>query len=464
MGMGAAALVAGLALRVWFIVHAAQIDGDTLIYGDIAKNWMLHGVYGYVQTAAGSVPTLIRLPGYPLFLLLCFRVFGVDHYTAVMGVQAVADLATCVLAAALARRRFGGKGGMATLWLGALCPFMANYVASPLTETLSLLCVALAFYGLERWREAGARWNRWVWVTGFALAYAVLLRPEQGLLAAAVVPAMLWLAWKKNGAEGRMAALAPVAAAALCVVLPLAPWTVRNWRTFHVFEPLAPRYATDPGEPAPLGFQRWFRTWAIDYASSEDVYWNYDGAPIEIGNLPSRAFDTEEQYVQTEQLLEEYNQNFNPTAERDARFEALAEERIKADPLRYYVALPVARVVNMFLRPRTELMGVELEWWKWSEDHAQTAFATAYAGLNLGYFVLGGVGFWVWRRRGFGGEVVLGWAMMGFVVLRCALLLTVDNSEPRYTLEFFPVIVVWAAVVFSQGEGVRDVSESRLEA
>jgi hypothetical protein len=29
--------------------------------------------------------------------------------------------------------------------------------------------------------------------------------------------------------------------------------------------------------------------------------------------------------------------------------------------------------------------------------------------------------------------------------LRCVLLLTLDNSEPRYTLECFPVVIVLAA-------------------
>jgi len=32
--------------------------------------------------------------------------------------------------------------------------------------------------------------------------------------------------------------------------------------------------------------------------------------------------------------------------------------------------------------------------------------------------------------------------------LRCALLLTLDNSEPRYTLEFFPVLLVWCGAVW----------------
>src|ERR1043166_4298674 len=137
------ALALGLALRLLFVVHTPRIAGDTLIYGDIAKNWMQHGVYGFSQTASGPVPTLIRLPGYPLFLALCFGIFGADHYRAVMVVQCLIDLVTCLLVADLARRLFGRRAGMVVLWLAVLCPFTANYVAAPLTETLSLLCIAV---------------------------------------------------------------------------------------------------------------------------------------------------------------------------------------------------------------------------------------------------------------------------------------------------------------------------------
>src|ERR1700761_3164195 len=89
-----AALAAGLLLRVWFVIHTGRVDGDTLIYGNIAKNWLQHGVYGFNMSAAGPVPTLIRLPGYPIFLAVCFLVFGVDHYTSVMYLQCVIDLFT----------------------------------------------------------------------------------------------------------------------------------------------------------------------------------------------------------------------------------------------------------------------------------------------------------------------------------------------------------------------------------
>jgi 4-amino-4-deoxy-L-arabinose transferase-like glycosyltransferase len=450
-----AALVLGAGLRLWFIDHAADIAGDSLIYGDIAKNWLQHGVYGFAQSGNVAMPTLIRLPGYPLFLVACFRLFGVEHYTAVMYVQCAIDLSTCLVVSALAGRLFGRRAAVAALWLAALCPFTASYVAAPLTETPSLACIALAFYGIERWRATGLGWNRWLWMTSLAMAGALLLRPEQCLLAAAVIPAMFWMALRLGDqAADRFRVVLPILVAALCVVLPLAPWAVRNWRTFHVVEPLAPRSAMDPGELIPTGFNRWYKSWAIDFTSTNDVYWNYDGAAIEISDLPTRAFDSDEQYAQTDALLTEYNRTYSPKPEFNARFAALAEERIKDDPLRYYVALPVARLADMLFRPRTELLPVALEWWKWSEHPGQSAFAIGFAGLNLVYFVLGAVGLWRWRGRGWDGNVALAWAMVGFVVLRCVLLLTIDNSEPRYTLEFFPLLVVWAGVLFSSRRGV----------
>ncbi len=487
------ALAAGLALRLWFVAHAGRIEGDTLIYGTIARNLLQHGVYGFTRTPHGIAPTLIRLPGYPLFLAACFAVFGPDRYTPIMYLQCAFDLLTCILVAALARRLFGARAGMAALWLAALCPFTAAYVAAPLTETLTLATIALTFYSFHRWQTADLGYNRWLWVTAASMACSVLLRPEQGLLAAAVVPAMLCVALRPIGIQaaslrmpslsafqpvtrrlpgGRTTAQAilPVVLASLCVVLPLVPWSLRNWRTFHVVEPLAPRYATDPGEPVPLGFQRWFRTWAVDYASTEQVYWNYDNTEIDIRDLPSRAFDSAPQYNRTAALLADYDQTFNATPELDARFAALAQERIHAHPVRYFLSLPAARLVNMLLRPRTETLPVPLDWWKASEHPRATLFAFAYATLNLAYLFLGAAGLLYWigcRLRGAapGNSTAsiasttqdkspgrcsdpLAWSMLAFVLLRCALLFTVDNSEPRYTLEFFPLLIVWSGSLF----------------
>jgi 4-amino-4-deoxy-L-arabinose transferase-like glycosyltransferase len=366
-----------------------------------------------------------------------------------MNCQCVIDLGTCLVIAALAGRLFGGRAAMAALWLSALCPFTAIYTAAPLTEVLTLFCIALTFYALERWRGAGMGFNRWLWVTAAAMAYSILLRPEQGLLAATVIPAMLWMVWQQvKPRRSLLRNVVPVVFAAVCVVLPLAPWAVRNWRTFHVVQPLAPRFATDPGEAIPLGFQRWYRTWAIDFASTEEVYWNYDSAPVEVGDLPARAFDSSEQYAETAAILKSYNETDNASPSLDARFEALAEERIHDNPIRYYIALPVARLLNMLFRPRAEMLEIPLEWWRIGEHPQMTLLAAGLAVLNFGYFLLGAVGLWGWRRSGWGAHLALAGAMVAFVVLRCALLLTLDNSEPRYTLEFFPLLMVWASFLF----------------
>jgi hypothetical protein len=447
------ALGLGLALRLVFVLHAPRIAGDTLIYGDIAKNWMHHGVYGFADSPEGPVPTLIRLPGYPLFLAACFRIFGDDQYTAVMLVQCAIDLGTCVLLAALARRVFGQRAGMAVLWLAALCPFTANYVASPLTETLTLASIVFAFYALERWRleaDPGKGWNRWLWYIAAALAYSVLLRPEQGLLAAAIVPAMVWVAANERGRIGYVAA--PIAALLLCIVLPLVPWTVRNWRTFHVFQPLVPRSATDPGELVPVGFNRWYRTWAVDFASTEEIYWNWNTTTIDIRDIPTRAFDTEEQYLRVETLLNQYNEDSNATPGLDVAFASLADERISDDPARYYLALPFARLANMMFRPRVEMMEIDLEWWRWSHHRVKTTFAAIYGLVNFAYFALGCLGLWSWWRKGWSGHAALGWSLFVFFLLRCALLLTLDNSEPRYTLELFPLLTFWAGALFRRSE------------
>src|ERR1017187_4955684 len=111
-----AALVAGLILRLWFVVHMSVIDGDSFIYGGIAKNWLQLGIYGFNPSDSGSIdPTLIRLPGYPIFLAACFRIFGMEHYRAVLNVQVAVDIATCWLASALAGRLFSRRAALMVL-------------------------------------------------------------------------------------------------------------------------------------------------------------------------------------------------------------------------------------------------------------------------------------------------------------------------------------------------------------
>jgi 4-amino-4-deoxy-L-arabinose transferase-like glycosyltransferase len=448
-----AALVVGLLLRLYFVTRLPHVEGDSLVYGDLAANLLKHHVYG-VTEAEGIRSTLIRLPGYPLlFVAACFALFGVGNYVGVLYAQLALDLATCCLLGALAARLMGRRAGLAALWLAALCPFTANYVAAPLTETPSIFCAALAFYALERWSSrlrAGAGWNGWLWVIALALAFAGMLRPDRVLLTFAVVAGMVWLAWKSNP-EARGRAFGHVALIVVLLLVPHAVWAARNWRVFHVVQPLAPKSAADPGEFISYGFDRWYRTWAVEFISTDNIYWNYDGSQMSVADLPDRAFDSPEQRHRTAEIFDRYNKTSAATPEEDAEFAGLAAERVAAHPFRYYVELPVLRVANMWLRPRTDMLPLSIDWWRFDRHRSDSLISAGYAGLNLTYLLLAAVGLWRWRRQGGSGERTVGWAMVGFVLLRSAMLLTVDNSEPRYTIDCFPVVIVLAAFTFALG-------------
>jgi hypothetical protein len=224
--------------------------------------------------------------------------------------------------------------------------------------------------------------------------------------------------------------------AVVCVLLALLPfvaWTWRNWQVFHVLEPLAPRYANDPGEAAYPGWQRWVKTWCLDFASTSDIYWNVPDGPLDVSKLPRRAFDSPAQYAETAALAENYNNGGQAlTQEIDARFARLAEERIAAYPQRYYLWLPLGKVADMWLRPRVENLPIDLDWWAYWHHRAETRFSWAYAGLNALYLLLGLAGLWMRPRF---------WAwMLVYMALRSGLLMTVEAPETRYTLECFPML------------------------
>jgi hypothetical protein len=437
----------GLLLRIYFLLRRPFIASDSLLYQDIAQNWLHAHIYG-LSTGVPPRPTLIRLPGYPAILAACSWLFDrwlhpdigtIRSFLPVLWLQVFIDLATCWLVSRIARRLFGIRAGIAALALACLCPFTANYVAVPLTETCTLFFLALAFDTLAIWLDKPST-PRLVLIA-VALSASTLLRPDQGLLAVCILPALL--AAKPGSLKQR---LAPVLLCAMLAALPFVPWTLRNLHTFHVLQPLAPKLANDPGEVSPTSFQRWFRTWAIDFSATQDAYWNYPEEPVLIDDLPTRAFDSPAQRDQTAALLNRAAaiHRLDPAVEDE--FRALAAERIQAHPIRYYAVLPAARLLDMCLYPRIEMLPVAERWWQFHSHPKQTLLALLYAALNLAYFVAALAGLPETLRA----NRTLTLSMAAYVVLRCALLLTLDNPEQRYTLEFFPILIVLAAALFRE--------------
>jgi hypothetical protein len=438
----AAPLAAGLALRLWMLTTLFDVEGDSRVYGDLARNLLLHGRYALTGGGGALVPTLIRLPGYPLFLAVCFRLFGIGNYRAACCIQIALDLAGCVLLAEFVRRivppsRSSGAA-LATLWLAALCPFTASYTALPLAESPTLFALALALWAMARFHDHPG-WKNALWFT-FAVCAAALLRPDGALAAIAFAPALV-----ATLPAAKIARVKLIRIACVCVLLaliPFAAWTARNWKAFHVFEPLAPRLAVDPGEDSNPGWQRWVKTWCLDFVSTYQIYWNVPGHALDVSQLPRRAFDTPAQYAQTSALAQDYNANGQDlTPDLDARFARLAQQRIAAHPLRYYLWLPLGRLADMSLRPRIENLPIDLDWWVYAHHHTETEFSWAYAALNAFYLVLGLAGLCLrprfWR------------VLLAYLLLRGALLLTVAAPEARYTIECFPMLFALGGVAIA---------------
>jgi hypothetical protein len=435
-------LAAGLALRLWMLKKLFSVTGDALIYGEIAKS-LLHGHYSRTLIEGSPAPTMIRLPGFPLYLGACFKLFGIDNYFAPVLIQIVLELLGCVLLAKFAARIAPTKLAMgarnATLWLAALCPFTASFAVTPLAEPLTLFSLSVAMLAMACFADR-PQWSSALWFT-FGVTYAALLRPD-GALAAIAFGSAIILAARPGSGAATMPIARLMRMAIVCTLLALAPfalWTWRNWSVFHVFQPLAPRLATDPGEDPHLGWEHWIKTWCLDWSSTYDVYWNVPGDTLDMSKLPSRAFDSAAQYAETAELAADYNtQNHDLTPQIDARFEKLAQQRVATNPLRYYIWLPVGRLADMWLRPRVENLNIDRDWWAYARHHAETQFSWAYAILNVLYLALAGVGIALRPRF---------WkAMLAYILLRSALLLTVEAPETRYTIECFPMLFVLAGI------------------
>ncbi|HXZ80747.1 MAG TPA: glycosyltransferase family 39 protein [Terriglobales bacterium] len=432
--------LAGFVFRIFFLLRFRLLTNDTFVYGAIAKNWIETGVFGFAGTPS-PIPTWIRMPGYPAFLAAIWAIFGKEHYTAVLATQIFCDVGTCFVIADLTRRVVSERAAKTAFILAVSCPFFANYAAVALTETLAIFFAALAL-DLAVWALDADRLTPWA-ACGVAVACGILLRPDGGIV---LICIGLYLVIRLAGARDkrlRLHFLSSGAVLASVALTPLIPWTLRNWRDFHRFQPLTTVYASAADEFVPYGFYKWVRTWIVDYSSVEDIWFKVPSEEIQIRDLPPRAIDNSEQRRQTEGLFARYNDLFDVSPEMDAQFNQLANTRIRASYLRYYVWLPLLRATALWLRPRTEMLPLDRHWWRWRDDPHDSAWAIFLGLMNLFYVLSALIGLRHWKA------IRYGWLLISFVLIRTVFLAWMPNPEPRYVLECYPVVLVFSAATFA---------------
>src|ERR1044071_121430 len=180
-------LLVALGFRLFIALRLPNDEpGDARVYSQLAINVLEQHVYSH-DPQAPYAPSIIRLPGYPLFLAGIYGVFGHGNNTAVRVAQAVMDTLTCVLIALVAfqwcvdlERKH--RAAIIAFALAAVCPFTAIYVATVLTEVATnFLAVALVLAVTFAFKAATLkRAVAWWAVSGLIVGLAVLFRPDSG--------------------------------------------------------------------------------------------------------------------------------------------------------------------------------------------------------------------------------------------------------------------------------------------
>jgi hypothetical protein len=298
-------------------------------------------------------------------------------------------------------------------------------------------------------------------------------------------------------------------------VMALGPWTIRNARVFGLFQPIAPAQANMPGEFVPNGYIGWLRSWVSDVKYTELLEFPLDQEQIHIEHVPDYAFDSADERERVARLLERYNNPVsakpdtapaapetkpqppqtdsqqqsagaeppaadedspedaapsdenetdapdeppepNPpvemTPEVDAGFAELTRERIARSPIRYYVILPLKRAASLWFDTHSQyypFQGELLPLSALDKDLHQQYWLPLFMSLVLLYTALGVAGVFVmWRDKQSRRWLLL----MGLLIIpRLVLLSSMENPEPRYTVEFFAFVIVAGSLATHAG-------------
>jgi len=517
-------LLVAFGFRLFVALRLANDEPDDgRVYSQIARNVLEQHVYSHDSQAPFN-PSIIRLPGYPLFLAGIYAVFGHGNNTAVRIIQAVLDTATCALIAWVVfewaideeRKR---RAALIALGLAALCPFTTIYVATILTEVATnflavamVLTVTFAFKATVRKRAL-----IWWVVTGLIAGLAVLFRPDSGLFAAAIGGTLMLSALVSRNAGPfftRMrGAILSAALFSIAFCLVLVPWTIRNRRVFHVFQPLSPAHGEMPDEFVARGYLLWVRTWLDDSRYVGSALWALDMRQMHVEDFPARAFDSKEERDRIAALFDKYNHagdepetadqdqssgddkdqsdssgddedepeeepepeehpepeeaSVDMTPEIDAGFAEIGRERIAHSRLRYYVLLPLKRAKTLWFDTHSQYYpfnGDLLPLADLDYDIHQQYWLPLFAGLTAIYTLLGVIGGWLlWRSRD---RDARRWLLLAVLLmfLRLGFFATLENPEPRYTVELFPFLIMLAGAGLARIRASAKATETATDA
>jgi len=140
------------------------------------------------------------------------------------------------------------------------------------------------------------------------------------------------------------------------------------------------------------------------------------------------------------------------TPEIDAGFARIAKERIARKPFRHYLLLPVRRGVSLWFDTHSQYYPFEGELLPFQNLDAksqQQIWLPLFAGLTFLFTVLGILG---GRRLWTSGEFeARQWLLLAtlLIFVRIAYFATLENPEPRFTVELFPFLAILGGIALT---------------
>ncbi len=177
-------------------------------------------------------PTAWEPPLYPYLIAGVFRVFGTYSRMSafvLLSMNSLFSALTCIPIFLIARRIFSEKVAVGSAWTWALLPYAMTWCTRWVWETsLSALLLAVILW-LALSMEDREDVRPWLW---FGLLWGIAALNSTVLLS--FLPASGLWAWYRR-AKRRKASLTGVVLASVIFIACIAPWLVRNYRTFGKF-------------------------------------------------------------------------------------------------------------------------------------------------------------------------------------------------------------------------------------
>ena len=211
--------ILGLSLRLAYVLFMPQIGvnrGDSARYALTTANLLEGKGYSYTD----EKPDLFLAPGYPFFLALVYKVFGVHNYTAVRIVQSVLSAFVILFIYYLAKKIFNRKSAILSAFIASIYPGFIGYSGLFLPQAIVVFLILL-FLVILLGRTKNFYWGC---LLGLIAGYSCLTRPEF-LLFWLILCTVIFLTDKEKKHNLRF-----ISVILIVMFSVIMPWTVRNYK------------------------------------------------------------------------------------------------------------------------------------------------------------------------------------------------------------------------------------------